>query len=264
MSGAILVLGATGTIGRAVVEAAVAAGRAVIAVARGCSGLKALEAAHPEADLTVLRASLSTDRGAAKLVAQLRRLGRPIAAVIVAMKGSTDRGRVLDQGIDALRRRMDEDLVPQAVAARHLVPWLESTGDAARYVVVGGPGSATPWAGYGHRSIASAALRMLVRVLAEEARSSGVRVQLLDVAMPARTADNAAHACPQWACATAIGTQAVDLATSPRGVRIEPVIDFQNAASPPTPRVMRERDPDIADARALLESLSSFPSQDAP
>jgi NAD(P)-dependent dehydrogenase (short-subunit alcohol dehydrogenase family) len=263
MIGAILVLGATGTVGRAVVAAAVEAGRAVIAVARGCSGLKALETAHPQADLTLLRASVSSDRGAAKLVAQLRKLGRPVDAVIVAMKGGADRGRLLDQGVDALRHRMDEDLVPHLVAARHLLPWLESAGSAARYVVVGGPGSATPWAGYGHRSVAAAALRMLVRVLHDEARSTGVRVQMLQVPAPACTEANSAHACPQWPSVRAIGEQAVALATAPRGVRIEPVVDFQSAPRPP-PRNARSRDPDIADARALLESLSiPFPSQDA-
>ncbi|WP_462115851.1 SDR family NAD(P)-dependent oxidoreductase [Lysobacter xanthus] len=260
--GAVLVLGATGTVGRAVVAAALEAGRAVVAVARGCSGLKALETAHPAADLTLLRASVSGDRGAAKLVAQLRKLGRPVDAVIVALKGGSERGRLLDQGTDALRHRLDEDLVPHLVAARHLLPWLESAGTGARYVVVGGPGSATPWAGYGHRSVAAAALRMLVRVLHDEARATGVRVQMLQVPAPAHTETNAAHACPQWPRAQAIGRQAVALATAPRGVRIEAVVDFQ--AGPPAP-CSRPRDADIADARALLESLSSpFPSQDAP
>ena len=264
MIGAILVLGATGTVGRAVVDAAAGAGRAVIAVARGCSGLKALEAAHPQADITLLRASMSADRSAAKLVAQLRKLGRPVDAVIVAMKGGADRGRVLDQGVDALRHRLDEDLVPQLVAARNLLPWLQTTGTAARYVVVGGPGSATPWAGYGHRSVAAAALRMLVRVLHDEARSSGVRVQMLQVPAPACTDANAPHACPQWPRIRAIGEQAVALATAPRGVRIEAVVDFQPVPRAP-PRADAAREPDIADARGLLESLSiPFRSQDAP
>ena len=262
MSAAVLVLGATGTIGRAVVAAAIDAGRAVIAVARGCSGLKALEAAHPQADLTLLRASLSNDRGGARLVAQLRRLGRPVDAVIVAMKGGNDGGRVLDQAPDVLRRRLDEDLVPHLVAARHLLPWLSSTPGGARYVVVGGPGSATPWSGYGHRSVAAAALRMLVRVLADEAQADGVRVHLLDVAAPARSDANAAHACPQWPCVRRIGEEAVALATAPRGMRIAPVVDFEPR---PPPRDADARDPDIADARALLKSLSvPTPSQDAP
>ncbi|GAB1594936.1 SDR family NAD(P)-dependent oxidoreductase [Lysobacter claricitrinus] len=261
MTAAVLVLGATGTVGRAVVAAAVEAGRPVIAVARGCSGLKALEVAHPTADLTLLRASVSGDRGAAKLVVQLRKLGRPVDAVIVAMKGGMDRGRVLDLGVDALRHRLDEDLIPHVVAARHLLPWLESTGEATRYVVVGGPGSTRPWAGYGHRSVTAAALRMLVRVLHDEALPGGVRVQMLHVDAPACTDNNAAHACPQWPRVRAIGTQAVALATAPRGVRIAPVIDFDHAPRPP-PR-QPPRDADIADARALLESLAvPLPPQD--
>ncbi|MGY3266335.1 SDR family NAD(P)-dependent oxidoreductase [Lysobacter sp. HA35] len=263
MTAAILVLGATGTVGRAVVAAAVEAGRAVIAVARGCSALKTLEAAHPNADLTLLRATVSGDRGAAKLVAQLRKLGRPVDAVIVAIKGSLDRGRVLDVGADALRHRLDEDLIPQAIAARHLLPWLESNGEATRYVVIGGPGSTRPWAGYGHRSVTAAALRMLVRVLHDEALPGGVRVQMLHVDAPACTDSNAAHACPQWPRVRAIGAQAVALATAPRGVCISPVVEFDHAPRPP-PRLPSPRDADIADARALLESLAvPLPPQDA-
>ena len=261
MTGALLVLGATGTVGRAVVEAAVEAGRAVVAVARGCSGLKALESRHPDADLTVVRASVSTERGAAKLVAQLRRLGRPIDGVIVALKGGSDRGRILDNGLDALHRRIDEDVAPHIAAARQLLPWLAEQSTGVRYVVVGGPGSTTPWAGYGHRSVAAAALRMLVRVLHEEALPTGVRVQLLDVAAPARTDVNAAHACPQWPRVQAIGQKAVALATAPRGVLVAPVIDFDTTPRS-RPRSAPPRDPDIADARVLLESLTSHLPKD--
>lgn len=255
MTGALLVLGASGTVGRAVVDAAVEAGRAVIAVARGCTGLKTLEARHPNADVTLLRASLSNDRGASKLLAQLRKLGRPIDGVIVALKGGSDRGRLIDDGVAALHRRIDEDVAPHLTAARQLLPWLAEQSPGLRWVVVGGPGSTTPWAGYGPRSVAAAALRMLVRVLHDEALVSGVRVQMLDVAAPACTEGNAAHACPQWPRVQAIGQQAVALATAPRGQRVSPVVEFATSPRPP-PRAAPARDPDIADARALLESLT--------
>lgn len=261
MTGALLVLGASGTVGRAVVDAAVEAGRAVIAVARGCSGLKALETRHPGADLMLLRASVSNERGAAKLVAQLKRLGRPIDGVVVALKGGSDRGRVLDDGIDALHRRIDEDVAPHVAAARQLLPWLADQSSGLRYVVVGGPGSTTPWAGYGHRSVAAAALRMLVRVLHDESLASGVRVQLLDVAAPACTDLNAAHACPQWPRVRAIGERAVALATAPRGVSVAPIVEFAPIRKPP-PRSAASRDADIADARVLLESLTSHLPKD--
>ncbi|MGB5103329.1 MAG: hypothetical protein WBO04_08410 [Steroidobacteraceae bacterium] len=48
------------------------------------------------------------------------------------------------------------------------MPVLGEAGRAARYLLVPGPGSELPWAGCGYRSITSAALRMLARVLHDE------------------------------------------------------------------------------------------------
>ncbi|GAB2510309.1 SDR family NAD(P)-dependent oxidoreductase [Lysobacter humi (ex Lee et al. 2017)] len=249
MIGALLVIGATGTIGRAVVEAALAQGRAVVAVARGCTALSALEAAHPGADLTCLRASLSCERGGARLVTRLRRLGRPIGDVVLALRGAGERGRVLDASADALRQRIDDDVQPCLVAARHLLPWLATQAPGARFVVVGGPGSETPWAGYGHRSIGAAALKMLVRVLHEEARATGVRVQMLDVDRPACTERNREQACPQWPRARAIGEQAARLAST-RDARAPAIVPFRD------PAPMRAGN-HLTAARALLHALAT-------
>lgn len=273
MSPALVVLGATGGIGRGVVEAALQAGWAVIAVARGCSGLKALEARHPNADLTLVRASVATDREGAKFAKTLRKLDRPIAGAIVALCGGGDPGRVLDAPADVLRRRLDEDLLPHLVAARHLVPLLAGTEGGGRYVVIGGPGSESSWAGYGHRSVGAAALRMLVQVLRDEAQPQGVRVQLLSIDTPARTDANAAHACPQWPSALDIGRHAVALIDASRfGARTHPVVrlagplasDAAAAAVPalhaPATRSVTHSDTpqrNLHDARALLQALTS-------
>lgn len=258
MTGALLVIGATGTIGRAVVEAALDGGRAVIAVARGCTALAALEAAHPGADLTCLRGSLSSERGGARLLARLRRLGRPIGDVVLSLRGPGDRGRVLDASGDALGLRIDEDVQPCLVAARHLLPWLAVQSPGARFVVIGGPGSDAPWAGYGHRSIAAAALKMLVRVLHEETRASGVRVQMLDVDRPACTEVNRENACPQWPRARAIGRQAMALAGM-RDRRAPAVVAFRDAVPPPAST-------HLTAARALLRALatSNPPQEPSP
>lgn len=204
----VIVLGATGTIGSHVVARAVADGRRVVAVARDADALATLRAAHG-ARVTPLVADITTD--AAALAASVQRLpGPPPGAVIAAIRGATDAGRVLDGPADFLRRRLDEDLIPHLVAARHLLPLLASQPRAG-YVLVGGPGAAQPWAGYGHHSIGAAALRMLARVLHEEARSLPVRVQMLAVDSPVRTAANAAHACTQWPDADAIARHALRL-----------------------------------------------------
>ncbi|MFC3551962.1 SDR family NAD(P)-dependent oxidoreductase [Lysobacter cavernae] len=207
----VVVLGATGSVGRGVVAAAVAAGRPVIAVARELGELKALRAAYGDADITVLAGSVASDAEGAKLARALRKLGRPLAGVVAAVCGSTERGRLLDHPAAFLRRKLDEDLLPHLAAARHLLPLLAQADRGGSYVLIGGPGSEHPWAGYGHRSIGEAALRMLARVLHDEARTLSVRVQLLAIDSPVCTERNRAHACPQWPSALAVGQRALAL-----------------------------------------------------
>src|SRR5690606_3509296 len=137
----------------------------LVAVARDPAALEALRARHPGADITVVAASLGSDGETAALARRLRDLGRPLSGVVAAICGDCGRGRVLDQPAEFLRRRLDEDLLPHLFAARHLLPLLAEHGDGRvpGYVLIGGPGAEQPWAGYGHRSIGAAALRMLAR-----------------------------------------------------------------------------------------------------
>lgn len=207
----LVVLGATGGIGRGVVQAAVDQERPVIAVGRRSRELKALKAAYPEADLTIVVGSVASDSEGAKLARALRKLDRPFAGVVAAVCGGTERGRLLDHPAAFLRRKLDEDLLPHLAAARHLLPVLAEADRGGTYVLIGGPGSEHPWAGYGHRSIGEAALRMLARVLHDEARTMAVRVQLLTVETPVVTERNRGHACPEWPSALAIGQRALAL-----------------------------------------------------
>jgi NAD(P)-dependent dehydrogenase (short-subunit alcohol dehydrogenase family) len=207
------VLGATGTIGSAVVAAALKAGQPVVAIAREADALAALPMRHPGADLTVIAASVGSDGEAAALARRLRDLARPLSGVVAAICGDCGRGRVLDQPAEFLRKRLDEDLLPHLFAARHLLPLLveHGQGRVPGYVLIGGPGAQQPWAGYGHRSIGAAALRMLARVLHDEARAFPANVQLLAVDSPARTDVNARHACNRWPSADSIARRALDM-----------------------------------------------------
>lgn len=234
MTPALVVLGATGGIGRGVVAAAVAAGRPVIAVARGEAALRRLQARHPQADLTVLAASVASDGEAAALAARLHELGRRIGGVVVAVCGALARGRLLDQPAAFLRRVFDEDLLPHLFAARHLLPMLAEEDRSGGYVLIGGPGADQPWASYGHRSIAAAALRMLARVLHDEARTSGVRVQLLAVDSPVCTENNRDHACPQWPSASSVGRRALALIDRAGAERATAVVRYAAPAMPST------------------------------
>ena len=61
-------------------------------------------------------------------------LREAIVSHIGATRGiATDAGRVLDAPADFLRRRLDEDLIPHLVAARHLLPLLAGIRESLSY-----------------------------------------------------------------------------------------------------------------------------------
>ena len=187
MKGSLLVLDATSTVGRAVVQVAVDEGRPVIASSLDYAALRALKSSHRGADLTLMPGSISDEAASAALVADLRELDRPIAGVVVTGCREPQRARLLDQPDSELRQAVLDEVLPQLAGARAFVPLLAEGGRNGSYVVIGGPGGENPWAGYGLRSVAAAATRMLLRVLHDEARAQSVRVQLLAVEMPTRT-----------------------------------------------------------------------------
>lgn len=235
--GAVLVLGATGCLGGALVASALEAGRPVIAIGRDAEALGRLRTTHADARLQTLAASVASDAEAAGLAQRVRALDLPIAGVLAAIRGTPVRGRLLDQPGDVLRRCIDEDLLPHLFAARHLLPMLSTTGLSAPgnggYVLVGGPGADYPWAGYGHHSITAAALRMLARVLHDEARTLGVHVHLLGVDAPLRTPGNLRHACPEWPSLGAVARRAVSMSIAP-AASADAVVRF-GATDAPSP-----------------------------
>ncbi|MDR0184500.1 SDR family NAD(P)-dependent oxidoreductase [Lysobacter arvi] len=266
---AVVVLGATGGVGRGVVKAALASGRPVIAVARDKAGLQCLRGSFPEADLTIVPGSVSNDGDGERLARALRKLGRPIDGVVAAVCGSASRGRLLDHPAAFLRQTLDDDLLPHLAAARHLLPMLAQGGRTGTYVLIGGPGADRPWAGYGHRSIATAALRMLARVLHEEARTIGVRVQLLAIDSPVCTDLNRANACEQWPSALAVGQRALALidALTEAGDGLQPaeaVVPYSKVSFWPSQEgaIAADVTPDV-DSPSPASTIQQGPGNDA-
>lgn len=234
MRAPVIVLGATGRVGRGVVQAAVDAGTPVVAVARDAGALRELQRSHPRAALDTLVASVAGDDGGAALAATLQRMDRPWAGVVAAICGGGDRDRLLDHPAAQLRRSLDEDLLPHLVAARHLLPLLSRGGRGGGYVLVGGPGSARPWAGRGQRSVSAAALQMMARVLHEEARAFCVRVQLLSVDTPVCDGREPDPGRPHWPSALAVGQRALAMAEQrDANRRAEAVVRFVAAVAAP-------------------------------
>jgi NAD(P)-dependent dehydrogenase (short-subunit alcohol dehydrogenase family) len=221
MKGPVVVIDAANGVGRAIVQRALAQGRPVIAVSQDANELRRLRASHAApvsldfeaagTALSTIHGSVDDEASSAALAAKLRALDRPIAGIVLANCSEPARGRVLDQPARELQRRLEADLLPHLAAARALLPVLAEGGRNGGYVLIGSPGSEQPWAGYGYRSIAAAATSMLVRVLHNEARPMGVRVQMLGITRPVRTEENRDSACEGWPAAVAIGEQALAL-----------------------------------------------------
>jgi NAD(P)-dependent dehydrogenase (short-subunit alcohol dehydrogenase family) len=215
MAKPVLVLGAGGELGSAVVSALLGRGRPVIAVAAERADLDGLSRPADGPELLRLSGHTGSETAAAVLANAVRLLRRPPNAVVAMIGGAYTPGRLLDHPVDKLRRKLDEDLFPHLIAARHLLPVLADTGAPGNWLLLGGPAADTPWAGYGHLSVAQAALRMLARALREEMLGSAVRVQQLSVCAPLHTTDKFDCAGAAWPLPEEVGEQVADLIACP-------------------------------------------------
>jgi NADP-dependent 3-hydroxy acid dehydrogenase YdfG len=208
----IAVLGATGGLGSAVVRAAVEAGCDVVAVARDAARLADLgrRLGNPAA-LTPLGGSVATEEDAARLATDLRGLRARLDAVVVALAPPFAGGRLLERDAAAVADSVALDLVPQFLAAKHLLPVLAARKRATTYAVLGCAAADYPWAGYGHVSLGAAARKMLVQVLREECKDAAIRIQLVQIDGQVCTHKNRSVACPAWASAESIGARIVEL-----------------------------------------------------
>ena len=266
MKGAVVILDAAGPMGRGVARVALEQSRPVIAVTADKGAMRTLAGRYVDPDLTVVDGGIADESQAARLASALRELDRPIAGVVLGSCREPTRNRVLDLSAQAFHRLLEADLLPHLAAASHLVPLLAASGRNAGYVVIGSPGSDHPWVGYGSRSVAASAASMLVRVLHEEARSLGVRVQMLAENRPVRTDANSAWSCDGWPAVSAIGTQALELIdqVDPR-VAAAAIVPFVKRV-PGHPRTSVARSTEfsgLAAAPALLAHMTSEPDRRA-
>lgn len=208
MTETVVVLGASGGIGRAIVPQLVSEGHRVIAVARNAERLEALaqRVGNPRR-LSLQPGSVANPAGADRLVEALRACRRPITTVVSALRGPVESARLLDRPTHWLMGALEADVLTQFTAIRVLLPLLAEAGPNGLYLVLNGPMAACAWAGYGHLSIAAAALQMLTRVIREEAKDLPVAVQELQIGMPVRTEVNRQCACPDWLDARDVARQ---------------------------------------------------------
>ena len=121
-------------------------------------------------------------------------------------------------GKSTVVRRLLSDLGPTNVAVLEQDAYYRDAPDLSlaereggHYLVLSGPMASCAWSGYGHVSIAAAALQMLTRALREEAKELPVVVQQLQVGRPVRSETNRDCACPDWIGADEVARRAIEL-----------------------------------------------------
>lgn len=212
MKSSVIVIGASGGIGSGIVASLLADGWPVVAVGRHRDTLLALaERLGQPAALTTLTASVDSDSGAKDLARQLVALRRRYAGAVVAIGPERDCGRLMDRDDVFLEDRLHAHVVTHFNAARALIPLLAQHGANALYLSIASAATAHPWCGFGHFSIANAALRMLAKVLHGENRDLPVRVQQLALAGLVRTHRNDHCACSEWMDVDDVGRSVIEL-----------------------------------------------------
>jgi NAD(P)-dependent dehydrogenase (short-subunit alcohol dehydrogenase family) len=172
---AAIVTGGTGALGRAVVKRLLGSGARVAVSYRRADDWRSLEAeAGPGASLFGFEAELADAAAAAAFVEQAqRKLGLVDAVALVA--GGWAGGTSFDQApVDEWSRMLRGNLDSAAYVCRAALPHLRKQGGSI--VAIGSRAAETGGSGMAAYAVSKLALHALVRVLAQENRAQGVRV----------------------------------------------------------------------------------------
>ncbi|MGV4926678.1 SDR family NAD(P)-dependent oxidoreductase (plasmid) [Streptomyces sp. BHT-5-2] len=172
-----LVTGASSGFGRAIAEAAVAAGDTVIGTARRPEGLADLVAAHP--DRVEAIALDVTDGGRTDVVAAdvLARYGR--VDVLVNNAGRTQVGAFEETTDQELRDLFELHVFGPARLTRALLPQMRERGSGS-IVNISSFGGQLSFAGFSAYSATKAALEQLSEGLADEVAPFGIKVLIVE------------------------------------------------------------------------------------
>ncbi len=168
-----LVTGANSGFGRAVVEAAVAAGDVVVATARSLAPLKELVARDPDQVDPIQLDVTDLSRIAAVVEDAVRRHGR--IDVLVNNAGRTHVGAVEETTDAELRSLFEVHFFGPAALVRAVLPQMRARGSGA-IVQLSSMGGQMSFAGFSAYSATKFALEGLSEALADETKEFGIKV----------------------------------------------------------------------------------------
>ncbi|MET8161505.1 oxidoreductase [Sphaerisporangium sp. NPDC005289] len=172
-----LITGASSGFGRAIAEAALAAGDTVVATARRPEAIDGLVAAHP-GRAAALRLDVTDPARVAAVVAEvILWYGR--VDVLVNNAGRSQIGAVEETTDKELRDLMELHLFGPVALVRAVLPHMRRQGSGA-IVQMSSMGGQLSFAGFGAYSATKCALEGLSEALAEEVAPFGVKVLIVE------------------------------------------------------------------------------------
>lgn len=174
-----LILGGAGFVGEGIVRSFLEEGAFVIVPSRSperLQGLRKLLGPLANERLVTVPSSTGTLAGAEALRDQILERMKRLDAVVASLGGFREGPRLVDTTLEEFGKVLSDNLLSHFIAARTFIPVL---APGATYTFVAGLAAEVPAARTGPVAIAMAGQQVLQRVLAEEMRDSGVRINEL-------------------------------------------------------------------------------------
>lgn len=236
-----IVAGGAGGVGEGVVRALLGAGARVVVPSRDRSRLEALrtlvtgdETLAPEMARLEL---IETDVGDVAQCERLRdehlRRHGSLHGVVSAIGGWWQGAPLARVPLDAWDQVMRNNLRTPWIVARTFVEALHGT-PGATYTVMNGSAALEPAVDAGPSSIASAAMLMMSRALAAEAKGTHLRVNTL-VLGPVRTRNTRGPGMPEWLTADEVGAYVAHLVSEAGRMVSGAVVSLLERPSPGGP-----------------------------
>lgn len=213
----VLVIGASGDVGRGVVGAAVDRGWSVTAAARSVVGLAELRSQWPE--LPTVIGDVATAEGATALADAA---GIDWSGVVVAVNTAAAAGPLLEMDYAAVAQHLAGNLAPHLHCMQAFLPKLDA---GAVFLGIGGGMADFVVPGMAAISMAQAAQRMAYRHAAKEVRTRQVAVRELLIRSMVAGASNRGKAAPAWLTDRQIGERVCEILADPGDVR-DPVLSI--------------------------------------
>lgn len=236
----IVVIGASGEVGRGVVEVLLQRGHHLIAVGRHSSRLTELaEALGQPEQLRLQEGSVENDAAADKLRKKLAETSSRIDGIIISINAPRRTSTLQELSSEEFANVLRSDAVTHFTAAKALIPILTVNGS---FIGIGGGSADFILEDGAALSVAQAGLRMLYRALAHEFAEQPVHIHELIIASVVNSTKTRAFADPHWVTEIEIGEQIAAILETPTAFTV-PIWRLSRRPAPNAPPVFSAEPP---------------------